>query len=232
MKIIKLNRDTIRCEMTTDELKAYGLQLSDFMNQTEAATGFLHDLLKRAESEVGYSLHGNTLTMKIMQLPDGLNITISDSAASSAGKTEDFLSHMMRLFSHLYQEESKGDSSQDEQKEAEFSLEPEKEEEEKQEKKPDVLFPAYHFENMDLVTEFAEAISYGRAIRSDLYQDGRGYLLILHKDRMSDDSFEKMCVMAHDYGYFVPEGRERMEELDKAGKIVVRDKALSVLRML
>ena len=80
MKFIRLNKGTVRCILTEEDMEEYGIGIDDFIEQSDQASDFIHELLERAGAEVGDISKSGMVTLGIMQMPGGkVSITITDA---------------------------------------------------------------------------------------------------------------------------------------------------------
>lgn len=97
MNFSRVDEDTVRCFLTSEDLEENGLKLEDFFHNSEHAREFLQMIVERAKEEVGYEFDGGALAMQVSPLPEnGLVITFSEKSDSFwKGLTE----HLKDIFS-------------------------------------------------------------------------------------------------------------------------------------
>ena len=81
MKFIRVNKDTVNCIITEDDLDEQGIRLEDLFERKKEAMDFLHEVVERATQEVDYKPSGSYTPMQISILPDHtISLTLSENA--------------------------------------------------------------------------------------------------------------------------------------------------------
>jgi adapter protein MecA 1/2 len=81
MKFTRVNKDTVNCIITEDDMDEQGLKLEDLFDKSKEAMDFLHDVMERAAQEVDYKPTGAFTPMQITVLPDhSISLTLSENA--------------------------------------------------------------------------------------------------------------------------------------------------------
>ncbi len=236
MKFIRLNKGTVRCILSAEDMKEYGLSIDDFIEQNEQAAEFIHKLLERAGKEVGSISANGMVTLGIMQMPGGkVSVTISELSSEEAlgytmaGKLEALfrrLAQVDNIRQFLNDIGSVSEEDDDKEEEAPEALINELIVGENEEK----TTVALAFANLDAVSEFARSITYGRNIRSDLYKANNEYILLVHRGGMSVTSYVRVCIRAFDFGATVKDMPAFTEMLNEHGNILIEKKALQVMK--
>ena len=87
MEFKRINKDTITCIITEDDMDEQGIKLEDLFEKKKEAMDFLHDVMKKAEEEVDYKSSGAFMPMQITVLPDhSISLTLTENASASFGK--------------------------------------------------------------------------------------------------------------------------------------------------
>lgn len=225
MKFIKLKTGAVRCILSSEDMKEYGLEIKDFMEQNEQATEFMHSLIERAAIETGYVAKTGMITLRVMQMSDDrISITISESGIEDLvqGDFAEKMESLMKKFSEL--EQLKNELPEETVKSG-------------QEESPmERLFgkkevSAFAFRNLDDISDYAKSILYGRPISSDLFKMDEDYVLLIKKGAMAEASYAKVCFSAIDF-----EGRLLNEaaiaRLMEHGDCLIKKKALSVMKTI
>lgn len=98
MNISRMDDDTIRCILTSEDLEENGLNLEDFFRNSDHAREFLQTIVERAKEEVGYEFGGGALAMQVVPLPqNGLLITFSEKADSFLKGLSEHLKDIFQL---------------------------------------------------------------------------------------------------------------------------------------
>ncbi len=75
----KINDDTVQCVVSYEDMQEYGLSISDIFTRSEKGETFLHDMIKKAHDEVGFTVDNSDIAMQITPLKDkGLIVTFTD----------------------------------------------------------------------------------------------------------------------------------------------------------
>ncbi len=84
MEFRRINKDTITCIITEDDMDEQGIKLEDLFEKKKEAMDFLHDIMKKAEEEVDYKPTGSFMPLQITVLPDhSISLTLSENASAS-----------------------------------------------------------------------------------------------------------------------------------------------------
>ncbi|MGP1432725.1 MAG: adaptor protein MecA [Catonella sp.] len=235
MKFIRLNKGTVRCILTAEDMEEYGIGIDDFIEQSDQASDFIHELLERAGAEVGTISKSGMVTLGIMQMPGGkVSITITDAAMEEAvdvGMAE----RLETLFRKM--------SQVDKLRQTITEMGSGREDNEQEVKSPEKLITesivgidgektthVLLFDTLDDISEYAKSISYGRPIKSDLYKVDDGYILVVHKASMATLSYAKVCFMAIDFGAKIKNRPALEASLLEHGNLLIARKALQVMK--
>ena len=223
MKFIRLNKATVRCILTTEDLEEYGIGIDDFIEQNDQVSDFIQELLEKAGAEVGNVSQSGKVS-----------ITITDAGAEDAmeGGMADRLESLFKKMSQV-----------DQLRQFISEMGALRESKEDEEKSPEKLITdsivgldgektttVLHFDTLDDITEYAKSISYGRPIKSDLYKVDDGFILVVHKASMSMLSYAKICFSAIDYGAKINNVPTLEAFLMEHGNLLIARKAIQVMR--
>jgi adapter protein MecA 1/2 len=87
MEFKRINKDTITCIITEDDMDEQGIKLEDLFEKKKEAMEFLHEVMRKAEEEVDYKPTGSFMPMQITVLPDhSISLTLSENASASIGE--------------------------------------------------------------------------------------------------------------------------------------------------
>jgi adapter protein MecA 1/2 len=87
MEFKRINKDTVTCIITEDDMDEQGIKLEDLFEKKKEAMDFLHDVMRKAEEEVDYKPTGSFMPMQITVLPDhSISLTLSENASASFGE--------------------------------------------------------------------------------------------------------------------------------------------------
>ncbi len=84
MEFKRINKDTVTCIITEDDMFEQGIKLEDLFEKKKEAMDFLHEVMKKAEEEVDYKPTGSFMPLQITVLPDhSVSLTLSENASAS-----------------------------------------------------------------------------------------------------------------------------------------------------
>ena len=87
MEFKRINKDTVTCIITEDDMFEQGIKLEDLFEKKKEAMDFLHEVMRKAEEEVDYKPTGSFMPMQITVLPDhSISLTLSENASASFGE--------------------------------------------------------------------------------------------------------------------------------------------------
>ena len=102
MKFQRIDEDTIRCIINKQDMQEYGIKLEDFFKDKSKVHDFLHDLVERAQEEVGYTPKNGMLSMQIMPISQNIiSITFSEK---DNGNYSDMLDSIKNGFEGVFEE--------------------------------------------------------------------------------------------------------------------------------
>jgi negative regulator of genetic competence, sporulation and motility len=79
MKFTKVNKNTIRCQMSREEMSERGIEINDIMEDRGKAEAFLRDILTEAKNSLHFDLKGEALNVQMSVMKNGtVTIQISD----------------------------------------------------------------------------------------------------------------------------------------------------------
>lgn len=227
MEFQRIDKNTVQCHMTEEEMQEYGFAIEDFFTDQEKSRNFLEQLVERAEEEIGYEAEGGMISMQLMRLPDNsLNIIFTDRAQdglhtmlnqiqSLAGMidentAENIVDELTRQIKDAElanttdaKEDKEKEKAEKKQRQAftEHLKEVEKIKKEK-EKRIANAAKVYAFACMEHIENFVLTADYKKNIPSKLYKDektGKWYLLI-KKGKMTMEEYQALCRHISEYG--------------------------------
>ena len=79
MDFQRIDKNTVQCRMTEEEMNSYGFAIEDFFTNQERSREFLESIVEKAEEEIGYEIESGMVSMQLMRMPDNsLTITFTD----------------------------------------------------------------------------------------------------------------------------------------------------------
>ena len=87
MEFKRINKDTVTCIITEDDMDEQGIKLEDLFEKKKEAMDFLHEVMRKAEEEVDYKPTGSFTPLQITVLPDhSISLTLTENASASFGE--------------------------------------------------------------------------------------------------------------------------------------------------
>ena len=162
MKFKRIDVDTVRCLISEEELFENGLEVDDFLQNSEKTEDFLRKILARAAEEVGYRIQGGNISIQVAVLPDHvLALTFSEKPDHGIMNMLDHLKHAVDAISQNVQE----------RKEASENVVPERNVQEERAMKM-VGRPEYQlsFDSLEQVIQYCRNVLLELPVDSDLYK--------------------------------------------------------------
>ena len=236
MKFQRINEDTIRCIVYKQDMQEYGIVLEDFFKDKRKIHDFLHQIVERAEQEIGYIPKEGMLSMQIIPInANMISITFSENMGN------DYESIMNHLRSTL-----ENGPQKDEDEEIEYL---EDEEEELQGFGPD-SFEEYqpgaelcrHPEKISIVmivmdsiqqmADYCRMVGVEKTVTSELYylESRDVYCLIIEKNRLSENDMRKMLMLAVEYTSDIIDDMKIICYVREHGEPVIEKSAYRILK--
>ena len=251
MKIEKLNDNQIRCTLTSEDLAARQLKLSELAYGSEKAKSLFREMMMQAHAEYGFEADNIPIMIEaIPTTPDTIVLIITkvenpeelDTRFSkfAPGGDEDVLSNsdapeisgaddMLDLFKKLCDSAIKKATTKTKDKEAKPAEPTTDADTPSVEKTPD-LTRIFTFVSLDHVIAASKGLNGCYDGENTLYKNERQqYLLILHQSGMAPELFNKVCNILSEYGSgkaCTPAGEAHLQE---HGEVIVAERALQQL---
>lgn len=223
MDFQRIDKNTVQCRMTEEEMNEYGFDIEDFFTNQEKSREFLEQIVERAEEEVGYEVESGMISMQLMRMPDNsLTITFSDRGEDGI---QNMLHHIQNLAGMIDESsvdaimnglnhELQSDKSDSEKSDVHISenidrLNKEKltEEEKKlafrkhlkeiDKKNRDKANASkiYRFKSFHDLEAFASTIHFEKPVSSRLYKDdvSGDYYLLVKKGKLKYEEYRYLC---------------------------------------
>ncbi|CDE68800.1 negative regulator of genetic competence sporulation and motility-like protein [Clostridium sp. CAG:277] len=216
MDFRRIDKNTVQCILSEEEMNAYGFRIEDFFSNQEKAREFLEHLVERAEEEIGYEAHSGMVSMQIMKMPDnGIVITLSERDNSADG-FQNMLQHIHQQLASLIDPEAEGSPAEAEDElSAELAAEVENAqgqdlqemfrpaEKRKSEKETKLLSAPriFMFESLKDLEQLSAGIVMEKPISSAVYyeQEKDNYYLLLKKGRLTVKEYGLLCNRLREY---------------------------------
>ncbi len=205
MKIEKVNENQIRCTLTREDLATRQLKISELAYGTEKAKSLFRDMMVQANHEFGFEAEDIPLMIEAIPLnsecivlvitkvedPEELDTRFARFSPSIAEELEELAdrdepdAEVLDLFRHL-ETVGKGEPLHSEEPKAEPVANRSR---------------IFGFSSLSHVMEAASIIVRGYEGDSTLYKNHAGqYLLLLCQSNCSNESFDRACNIASEYG--------------------------------
>lgn len=223
MDFRRIDKNTVQCILSEEEMSAYGFRIEDFFSNQEKAREFLEHLVERAEEEIGYEAHSGMVSMQIMKLPDnGIVITLSERD-NSVDSFQNMLQNIHQQLASILGPEAAEQLMEDEGEAAmeiaaniENAEDTEKgskhtdagnayaEEESRQRKQNTKMLAAprvIRFDSLRPLEKLAGALNMPKPVNSSVYfdPDSEHYYLVVKKGRMNLQDYMVLCNALRDY---------------------------------
>ncbi|MBQ6733730.1 MAG: adaptor protein MecA [Lachnospiraceae bacterium] len=251
MKIEKLNDYQIRCTLTKEDLARRGIKVSELAYGTDNARELFRDMMEQAAEQFGftpedmpvmveaipYSTDCLVLIISKCDDPEELDTRFASFAPSvfaededyefdEENETEDFAS----LFSRIQEGGMPGlfDSEQPYAK----KVKQRKGSSKKPKYTDDAEYRIFSFPLLHDIIEIAGRVEPSYHGRNTLYKSklSERYMLLLHRQAKEDPVFSQICLMLSEYGQEEPFSTASEQFLEEHNSVLIRDKALQILR--
>lgn len=226
MQYRRIDKDTIQCIVTGDDMDERGLTMGDIFERSERAEGFLRELIEEAHDAVGYELTSPSIAMQITPVQDdGMIITITNE--KSTGLLS-FLEHMRDVMAALAGGQLTGEEHNFIDADADSIR---KYYEDEPDNQPEDV-RVFEFASMNDVLEFAEDGFAAGQVKSLLGFADNKYYLVVHKNRCSWKNFNKLSAKAFDYANVISDVNAKLNYLSEHGEGIIESGALTALKRI
>ena len=233
MKYRKIDKNTVQCIVTGEDMEEYGLSMTDIFERNERGEGFLRDLIEEAREEVGYTCQSNNIAMQISPFKDnGMVITFSEEPESAF---KSFLEHMKGIFESSgavgledlpslsdYEDAEKIDKHESDNASSDRKGEFDKESETR----------IFEFDTMNDCIQFCKSVYGPGQIKSCLVKSEGKFYMIVIKNRMSWKNFNKMSASSFDFAKIIVEVEDKLFYLGEHGEMMIPIGAVNKLSKL
>lgn len=208
MKFQRINEDTIRCIVYKKDMQEYGIVLEDFFKNKGKIHDFLHEIVERAEQEVGYTPKEGMLSMQIIPInPNAISITFSDNINENYS---DIMNNLRNTLEADTEDELLTDLDDDD----------DLDEIEEIFNDTETLIPdtggdnrmppasagmakssiiMIKLDSMEQAAKFCRSLNINKSISSELYKEREAYYLIIEKNRLSEADMKRILLLAVEY---------------------------------
>lgn len=233
MKFRRIDEDTIRCIVSKEDMQEYGIVLEDFFKNKGKIHDFLHEIVERAEQEVGYEPKEGLLSMQIIPISQNtISITFSEQGSDNY---EEIMSNFRNSVGDLLEEENlmpqmieEEDSEEDVEEEIEFN-DHISEQVTGMDNSATVMIA---MNSLGKMAEFCRMLNINRTVKSELYrlESKDLYCLIVNKDRMSAGIMKHILLLAVEYTSNITDEAKIISYIREHGELIIDKGAYRILK--
>lgn len=234
MEFSRVNKNTIRCVLSEEEMQERGIQYEDFIKDKTKIQSFFEEIVDEARRELDYEGHGGTLAVQMIPMP-GKGMVIMFSEGHDLDEMENTLDGLLN-----------GELSIEEQLLSAMGNNPlgfleklfgkaetpskEKEQQPKKEKaKCGEQIAVFAFDSISRIEEYVAALHLTRPVKSQLYKMEDVFYLVIEKNRISAVLYGTICRHAMEYGSLYSQGGISLDHLREHGICMIEKNALTKL---
>ncbi len=214
----RIDKKTINCVITAQDLSDNGIQLNDLFERKEEAIEMLKSAIVASAEAENFPLDGDYTQMRISLLPDhSLSLTLTEGGNVMQSLAEAAQQLKAAVAAQLGQTEGSEEHPKD------------------QEPVERVKQYAYAFSSMECVIDGCKGIADADGFDAGLYsnEDSTEYYLILTNLSDSPDAdFEKMVLSLSEFGTLINEGAQRLSYIREHETCIVKTNAAKILAKL
>ena len=243
MKFQRINEDTIRCIVYKQDMQEYGIVLEDFFKNKSKIHDFLHELVERAEQEVGYTPKEGMLSMQIIPInPNTISITFSENMNENYN---DMINNIRDSVEAGLESEFQADGMpEDEELEEYEEYEIPESEAELQENDTESHFTRQNagmakssiimigMQSLERMASFCRVLNLNKTVTSELYhlQNKDMYCLIIEKNRLSEQDMRRILLLAVEYTSNITDELKVICHVREYGENIIEKGAYRILR--
>jgi negative regulator of genetic competence, sporulation and motility len=243
MKIERIDPKTVKCFITTDEMRAYEITYKDFIMRSDKSKEILEQIIIQAHETVGFLPGEATMDIQIMMLPDkGMILTFSEKD-SFEQQIDDMLGNCLKEILKLFESKLGGQGQVQAFAQEQNMVSPEN---------PIVpanpMSPAnpavepvqvhpmapvragYIFQSIRTICDFANALPQGVQLISSLYRYRDHLYLWMECAGDEVGAFRETCFHAVEYGILYSTEESHQRFLKEHGEKILMNTALESLR--
>ncbi len=234
MKFQRINDDTIRCIVNSQDMQEYGIAFEDFFKNKGKVNDFLHEVVERAREEVGYTPKDGMLSMQIIPIsPNTLSITFSENGQNSYGALLDSLKSGLEesLGSDLLDELEDEMDGYEETEEADVTnLESHKGKQNLGMLNSKIV--VIGMSDLNRMAEFCRVLDVSKTVTSQLYyMENQGiYCLIVEKNRLSAAEMKQILILAIEYTSIITDDENVICHIREYGELIIDKSAYRILK--
>ncbi|MDY2608595.1 MAG: adaptor protein MecA [Lachnospiraceae bacterium] len=232
MKFRRIDEDTVRCIVSKEDMQEFGIVLEDFFKNKSKIHDFLHEVVERAEQEVGYEPKEGLLSMQIMPISqNSIAITFTEK---EDGGYDDMINNIKETVADIISENEADDELQSDDVIEDFEDEIEVNDE-----KDDLVEENFtvgrDYRNMldypkimvamptiQGLVDYCKAVNINKSIRSELYylKNKDLYCLVIDKNRLSVNDFKTITRLAIEYSSNITNNKKIIAYVREQGEVI------------
>ena len=232
MKFRRIDEDTVRCIVSKEDMQEFGIVLEDFFKNKSKIHDFLHEVVERAEQEVGYEPKEGLLSMQIMPISqNSIAITFTEK---EDGGYDDMINNIKETVADIISENEADDELQSDDVIEDFEDEIEVSDE-----KDDLVEENFtvgrDYRNMldypkimvamptiQGLVDYCKAVNINKSIRSELYylKNKDLYCLVIDKNRLSVNDFKTITRLAIEYSSNITNNKKIIAYVREQGEVI------------
>lgn len=247
MKFRRIDEDTVRCIISKEDMQEYGIVLEDFFKNKGKIHNFLHEIVERAEQEIGYEPKEGLLSMQIMPISqNSISITFSEHEPEDY---EEMMNSIKSSFEEL--QENAGELMEDEEFDetdiyenydeddvVRFGSKYENEDKDVKEVKKNVVgiekaeTIAINMDSIERLAEFCRVLGIEATVKSELYElkSKDIYCLIIEKGRLPITVMRHMITLAVEYEAGITDDVKIIAHIREHGEKIIDKGAYRILK--
>ena len=226
MKFRRIDEDTVRCIVSKEDMQEFGIVLEDFFKNKSKIHDFLHEVVERAEQEVGYEPKEGLLSMQIMPISqNSIAITFTEK---EDGGYDDMINNIKETVADIISE-----NEVDSELQGDDMIEDFEDEIEANDEKEDLVE-----ENFTVGRDYQNMLDYpklmvamptiqglvdiNKSIRSELYylKNKDLYCLVIDKYRLSVNDFKTITRLAIEYSSNLTNNKKIIAYVREQGEVI------------
>lgn len=232
MKFRRIDEDTVRCIVSKEDMQEFGIVLEDFFKNKSKIHDFLHEVVERAEQEVGYEPKEGLLSMQIMPISqNSIAITFTEK---EDGGYDDMINNIKETVADIISENEADDELQ-----SDDAIEDFEDEIEVSDEKDDLVEENFtvgrDYRNMldypkimvamptiQGLVDYCKAVNINKSIRSELYylKNKDLYCLVIDKNRLSVNDFKTITRLAIEYSSNITNNKKIIAYVREQGEVI------------
>ncbi len=239
MKFQRINEDTIRCIVYKQDMQEYGIVLEDFFKNKSKIHDFLHDIVERAELEIGYTPKEGMLSMQIIPInPNMISITFSENMNDSY---DSIINNIRSTIEDTMEEEYNAieDDEYEEYDDGSSEYEPGSRfvdgggygysDSDGMTKSAIVMIA---MSSMEKLTHFCRTLNCTKTVTSELYylRNRDVYCLIIEKNRLSEADMRQLLILAVEYTSNITDETKVIYHVREHGEQIIDKSAYRILK--